>query len=63
MSKLIQHIKDSKPANGWEVLWLFIKSKESKWVLIAVVIILIYNPDWIVKIKLGLMNGILQLMK
>lgn len=63
MDKLRKYIKDAKPANGWEVLWLFIKSKEFKWVLLAIVIILIYNPDWIVKIKIAIMNGILQLMK
>ncbi len=51
--KFREYIQESKPANGWEVLWLFIKSKESKWLLIAIVIILIYNPDWIIKLKLA----------
>jgi hypothetical protein len=60
---LKEHKQASNITGVWSFLVWFIKTKEFKWVLLAVVIILIYNPDWIVKFKIALMNLILNWMR
>jgi len=58
-----EYFKNNKPKTMPELIAFIICAREFKWILGAIVIVLIYNPDWIVKFKLALMNGILQLMK
>jgi len=61
--KFREFVKMSDVNGVWSFLIWFIQTREFNKILIAAVIVLIYNPDWIVKIKIGFMNLILNWMK
>jgi len=54
--KFTDYMKSSNVNGIWSFLVWFIQSHEFKWVLLAVVGVLIYNPEWIVALKTWLIG-------